>query len=81
MRKGRPPISPRGNAVNGYLEPPVKSTLKAKKMSLVSPIINHDKHKSLLRYGTRDGDDFSREASRDGRDSSIKKVYYPDTMK
>lgn len=51
-------------------------------MSLISPIIEKDKNKSLIRYGTREGDDiFSREdSSKAGRESMSKKVYYPDTV-
>ena len=48
---------------------------------MVAPIIHHDKNKSLLRYGTREGDEiFSREDSNGGRDSNAKKVYYPNTV-
>ena len=51
-------------------------------MSLISPIIEKDNNKSLIRYGTREGDDiFSREdSSKAGRESMSKKVYYPDTV-
>lgn len=49
---------------------------------MISPIIERDKKKSLIRYGTREGDDlFSRDESNAGRDSMSKKVYYPETVK
>jgi hypothetical protein len=49
---------------------------------MISPIIERDKKKSLIRYGTREGDDlFSRDESTAGRDSMSKKVYYPETVK
>jgi len=79
-------MSPKSNGrVNrkGYLDVPTgKKHIRAKKMSLISPIIEKDKNKSLIRYGTREGDDlFSREdSSKGGRESMTKKVYYPDTV-
>lgn len=86
-QKNRNPImSPKSNGrINrkGYLDVPTgQKHIRAKKMSLISPIIENDKNKSLIRYGTREGDDiFSREdSSKGGRESTTKKVYYPDTV-
>ena len=64
-------MSPRSNSrppKSGYLDVPTnKKNLKVKKMSLISPIIEKDKNKSLKRYGTREYDEtFSRDESSKG---------------
>lgn len=47
----------------------------------MAPLLqDQDKNKSIMRYGTRDGDDIFERDSKDGRDSSIKRVYYPATL-
>lgn len=81
-------MSPRSNSRpqrSGYLDiPPSKKGVKTKKMSLISPIIEKDKNKSLKRYGTRENydDTFSREESSKGggTNSQNKKLYYPNTV-